>query len=112
MLCFGGSVALFKSGDPAVVGHVADDFVFGEEAEGLLGVGTLEPCADVLEAVLAVESGLGTGSVDLLAAVPGQELVDEPHHDAQAGGFAGRHESLGPQPGIGTDLGGPTGPAP
>ena len=77
MVCSGGSIALFKAGELAVVGHVANDFVFREEAEGLLFAGSFEPVLHVAQLVLTVQTGLGTGPLEGVLAMMGQQLVDE-----------------------------------
>lgn len=101
-----GLVLVFEADEPSVVGEVSDDFVLGEEAEGLLLAGGFEPVADFGEAVLPMETGLAAGLFEGLFAVLGVELVDQAHEDPNARVAASFDEPFGPFAGLGADFGG------
>ena len=90
----------------AVGTEVADEGVLGEEVEVvLLFFWVLEVVAKVSQAVLAVEAGLGAGSVDLRTGVVFGELVVEAHEGAQGGFAASADEVAGPEGGVGAEIG-------
>ena len=107
LLGFGGRVGLLlEGGDLAVGVEVADDGMLGEEVEVvLLFFWVFEVVAEVAQAVVAVEAGLGAGLVDLGASVVFEELVVESHEGTQGGFAAGADEVAGPEGGVGAEVG-------
>lgn len=90
----------------AVGAEVADEGVFGEEVEVvLLFFWVFEVVAELSQAVVALEAGLGAGAVDFLAGVVFEKLGVESHEGAQGSFAAGADEVAGPEGGIRAEVG-------